>query len=149
MAHGHESARPGRVHNRRIRGGGDCRYFADHEDRSALHLPSGLVIGWTTGLCIITESGDARTGWLIAMSVFKPDLLPPLENARNRPIYIYHSPADQLCSYFMAKEAEETLRSQGATVELATYDGGHGWRGTVYDDIRVGINWLEEHQPHD
>ena len=80
------------------------------------------------------------------MSVFKPDQLPPLGNAKKRAIYIYHSPEDGLCPYFMAAEAAETLRANGATVQLATYDGGHGWRGPVYDDIRAGIDWLEEHQ---
>ena len=34
------------------------------------------------------------TGSLIAMSVFKPDLLPPLSAARGRAYYLLHSPDD-------------------------------------------------------
>jgi predicted esterase len=47
----------------------------------------------------------------------------------------------------MAEQAAQALRSSGATAELASYDGGHGWRGPVYDDISAGITWLEAHQP--
>jgi hypothetical protein len=28
-------------------------------------------------------------------------------------------------------------------VELKTYEGGHGWKGDLYSDIREGIEWLE------
>jgi hypothetical protein len=35
------------------------------------------------------------------------------------------------------------LRRAGAKVQLRTYDGGHGWRGDVYGEIRRGIGWLE------
>jgi predicted esterase len=79
--------------------------------------------------------------------VFKPEQLPPLDNARGRALYLYHSQEDELCPYGMAELAAQALRSSGATVELASYDGGHGWRGPVYDDIRAGIAWLEAHQP--
>ena len=30
---------------------------------------------------------------------------------------------------------------------LKTYDGGHGWRGNVYGDIRDGVEWLEANRP--
>jgi hypothetical protein len=43
----------------------------------------------------------------------------------------------------MAKRAERDLASAGAAVKLAEYDGGHGWRGGLYDQIRGGVEWLE------
>jgi hypothetical protein len=36
------------------------------------------------------------------------------------------------------------LKKNGAAVKLTTYQGGHGWRGNLYDNIRDGIEWLEK-----
>ena len=84
------------------------------------------------------------TGSFIAMSVFKPDLLPPLKNAAGHGYYLYHSPEDRVCPYRMAEQAAKDLAENGATVKLATYEGGHGWRAGLYDQIRTGLQWLEE-----
>jgi predicted esterase len=84
------------------------------------------------------------TGSFIAMSVFKPDLLPPLEKAKGHGYFLYHSPDDRVCPYRMAEEAAEELKRGGATVKLATYEGGHGWRGNLYADIREGLEWLDK-----
>ena len=84
------------------------------------------------------------TGSFIAMSVFKPDLLPPLENATGHGYFLYHSPQDKVCPFRMAEQAAKNLENGGATVKLTTYSGGHGWRGGLYDDIRDGIEWLEK-----
>jgi RNA polymerase sigma factor (sigma-70 family) len=83
------------------------------------------------------------TGSLIAMSVFDPKFLPPLTAAKGHAYFLYHSPADRVCPYRMAERAKSGLAENGATVRLATYDGGHGWRGDVYTDIRGGVEWLE------
>lgn len=80
------------------------------------------------------------------MSVFSPAGL-PLENAKDRAFYIYHSPEDRVCRYRIAQQAERTLKMHGAKVELATYSGGHGWRGPLYQDLRTGIEWLEQNAP--
>jgi predicted esterase len=87
------------------------------------------------------------TGSFVAMSVFKPDQLPSLERAKGHPYFLYHSPADRVCPFRMAEAARDALAKQGATVQLATYEGGHGWRGNVYADIRRGIEWLERSVP--
>ncbi|VTR92988.1 Phospholipase/Carboxylesterase OS=Planctomyces maris DSM 8797 GN=PM8797T_09014 PE=4 SV=1: Abhydrolase_5 [Gemmata massiliana] len=84
------------------------------------------------------------TGSLIAMSVFKPDQLPELKAAKGKPFYLYHSPDDRVCPYRMAEQAEKDLTKAGAKVKLVDYDGGHGWRGPLYDDIKSGIKWLEK-----
>jgi predicted esterase len=84
------------------------------------------------------------TGSLIAMSVFKPDRLPPLEPAKGQGYYLYHSPDDRVCPFRMAQQAAKELEQQGAKVKLATYDGGHGWRGPLYADIQTGLQWLAE-----
>lgn len=84
------------------------------------------------------------TGSFIAMSVFDPDLLPALEKAKGRAYYLYHSPDDRVCPHRMAEQAEKDLKKSGATVKLTTYDGGHGWRGNLYADIKDGVQWLEK-----
>jgi predicted esterase len=44
---------------------------------------------------------------------------------------------------WMARQAVKELTAEGAKVELATYDGGHGWRGPLYADVKKGLEWLE------
>jgi predicted esterase len=83
-------------------------------------------------------------GSFVAMSVFHPDRLPALEKAKGHAYYLYHSPDDRVCPYRDAERAEKDLGKAGAKVKLAAYDGGHGWRGPLYDDIRDGIGWLEK-----
>jgi predicted esterase len=93
-------------------------------------------------------SNDKITGSFIAMSVFKPDLLPSLEKAKGRTYYLYHSPQDRVCPFRMAQQAARELKKNGAAVKLETYEGGHGWRGNLYDNIRDGLEWLEKnHAP--
>jgi predicted esterase len=92
-------------------------------------------------------SSEKITGSFIAMSIFKPNLLPELTAAKGRPFFLYHSPDDRVCPYRMVVQAKEVLTENGATVELHDYRGGHGWRGGLYDDIRAGIKWLEQNQP--
>jgi predicted esterase len=84
------------------------------------------------------------TGSFIAMSVFKPDLLPPLETAKGHGYFLYHSPDDRVCPFRMAQQALKELGEKGAMVKLATYEGGHGWRAGLYDHIREGMQWLEK-----
>lgn len=84
------------------------------------------------------------TGSLVAMSVFKPDFLPPLAGAKGHGYFVYHSPEDRVCPFRMAEQAVKDLKEHGALVKLTTYQGGHGWRGNLYDDIRQGIEWLEK-----
>jgi predicted esterase len=83
-------------------------------------------------------------GSLVAMSVFKPDLLPDLKAARGHAYYLYHSPDDRVCPFRMAEAAEKALSDAGAKATLVKYDGGHGWRGDVFGDVRTGIEWLEK-----
>ena len=34
---------------------------------------------------------------------------------------------------------------QGATVEFNTYQGGHGWHGDIFGNVRKGVDWLQDH----
>ena len=85
-------------------------------------------------------------GSFIAMSVFNPKFLPALTEAKGHAYYLYHSQQDRVCPFRMAEQAKNSLSENGAKVHLETYEGGHGWRGNVYGDIRNGIEWLEKNQ---
>lgn len=89
-------------------------------------------------------SSKKITGSFIAMSVYKPNELPELKKAKGHGYYLYHSEDDRVCPYRMAEAAEKELKELGAKVTLKTYDGGHGWRGPLWDDIREGLEWLEK-----
>jgi predicted esterase len=82
-------------------------------------------------------------GSLIAMSVFHPADF-DIANVKERPYYILHSPDDKVCPFKMAEEARDALRKAGARVEFATYEGGHGWQGDVFGNIKAGLDWLEK-----
>ena len=78
------------------------------------------------------------------MSVFKPDYLPSLRKARGRAFYLYHSKEDAVCPFAHAEDAIKKLEKERAKVTLVTYEGGHGWRGNVYGNIRKGMDWLAQ-----
>jgi|GEM_PF-978107 len=94
---------------------------------------------------IALQDKTAVTGSFVAMSVWQPDNLPPVANAKSRPFYIYHSPDDRVCAIRLAREAQKALSGAGAIVRFVEYPGGHGWTsGNIYPDIRAGIEWLED-----
>jgi dienelactone hydrolase len=86
--------------------------------------------------------GTRITGSYVAMSVFKPAELPALNGAAGHAYFILHSPQDFI-PITAAEAARDRLTAAGAAVELVTYEGGHGWRGDVYGNLRRGIGWLE------
>jgi predicted esterase len=96
------------------------------------------------GYAISMTEKPLVAGSLIAMSVFRPDWLPDLKAAKGHSYYLYHSPDDEVCAFDMAETAEKRLKEAGAAATLAKYDGGHGWRGNVYPDVKAGIEWLEK-----
>jgi predicted esterase len=83
-------------------------------------------------------------GSLVAMSVFKPAQLPDLKSANDKAYYILHSPDDFIPMSF-PESARDQLASNGAATTLQTYEGGHGWHGDVFGNIRAGIEWLQKH----
>ncbi|CAN5170993.1 hypothetical protein BH10PLA2_BH10PLA2_34930 [soil metagenome] len=92
----------------------------------------------------ISLSNPKVTGSFVAMSVFKPGQLPPLEKGKRHAYYLYHSPDDRVCPFRMAQQASAQLEQAGAKVKLTTYEGGHGWRGPLFDQIREGLEWLDK-----
>lgn len=109
-----------------------------------------FVVAWSSsGPAAYATSLQKRksvTGFYIAMSVFKPQQLPPLKEARREAYFLLHSPQDQVCPHRMAIDAETRLTKAGARVQLRNYEGGHGWRGNVYGNLREGLGWLDENR---
>ena len=117
-----------------------CKYKLDPKRVFALTWSSSGPAGYAASLANTRIAGS-----FVAMSVFRPDFLPPLGKAKGHAHFLYHSPDDRVCPIRMAEQAAKELKKCGATVKLATYDGGHGWRGALYDHIREGVEWLEKH----
>ncbi|MBN1420069.1 MAG: hypothetical protein JXP34_14915 [Planctomycetes bacterium] len=122
--------------------------IADAGKRVKIDPARVYLLAWSSGgpaaYAISLDRRKTVTGFFIAMSVFKPQELGSLTQAKGQAYYLLHSPDDRVCPFRMAQEAEQVLPKAGAKVKLATYDGGHGWRGPVYDWIREGVAWLDE-----
>jgi predicted esterase len=112
-------------------------------DRKRVHTLSWSSGGPAAYAASLEKSSPVR-GSFVAMSVFKPDLLPSLTRARGHAYYILHSPQDDRCPLRMAEEARDSLRRAKAKVEFVTYSGGHGWHGDKFGMIRRGLSWLDE-----
>ena len=114
------------------------RYRLDLRDVHTLSWSSGGPAAYAASVA----EGTRITGSLVAMSVFKPQQLSGLERARGRKYYILHSPQDFIAMRF-PEAARDQLAAHGATTTLVTYEGGHGWHGDVFGNIRKGLVWLE------
>jgi predicted esterase len=115
--------------------------------RTALDKRKIFVLAWSSGgpaaYAAALAENTPITGSFIAMSVFKPRDLPPLRNGKGHVFHLLHSPDDPICPFRMAEAARDELSAVGADVELATYSGGHGWRGDVFGAIRTGLAQLD------
>lgn len=105
------------------------------------------AMGWSSsGPAIYAAAFRKATplvGSYIMMSVYKPQQLPPVQNAKGRRFYIEHSPDDRVCPLWMAKKAHQQLKQAGARVTFSSYKGGHGFRGNIYGRMKTAFQWLE------
>ncbi len=106
-----------------------------------------ILLGWSSGgppcYAMALRKDSGVTGAFIAMSVFLPEPMLALENARDKAFYLLQSPQDQVTPVRHAEAAEKALQAAGAKVRLQRYEGGHGWRGDVWSMIGDGITWLD------
>lgn len=119
---------------------------ADVSGRTKIDVSRVFVLGWSSGgpLCYAAtmRDGSSIKGAFVAMSVFKPQQIPALSEAKGKSFYLLQSPDDRVTPFRFAEQAKETLSAAGAKVRLVRYDGGHGWRGNVYGMLREGVEWL-------
>jgi predicted esterase len=110
------------------------------------------TLSWSSGgpaAYAVALSVPAVKGSFVAMSVYRPDRLPPLKAAKGHAFFLYHSPEDRVCPAWMARRAQRELTANGARVTLLTYPGGHGWFGDWRVDVRSGIRWLDRPEKKD
>jgi predicted esterase len=119
---------------------------SDVEKKHKLDPRYVFTLTWSSsgsaGYTLSVHPKASVTGTFVAMSVFQPAILPTLNRAKGHPYFLYHSPTDFI-PLKHAETARDTLKKEGAQVELATYPGGHGWTGDTMNDIRKAITWLE------
>lgn len=120
--------------------------ITDVMQRHKINERNVFTLSWSSSgpaaYAISLQKETAVKGSFIAMSVFRPDWLPPLDTAKGHVYYLLHSPQDKLCPFSHAKQAQAKLTQAGATVRLDGYEGGHGWHGDVYGHIQRGMTWL-------
>jgi predicted esterase len=121
--------------------------IADVKSKKTINGGRVYLMGWSGGgppayTCLAIPDMPV-TGGLVAMSVFQPNVMPALEGAKDRAVYVLHSPQDKINIRF-ANDAVAKLAAAGARTKLTTYEGGHGWRGDVFGQIRAGVDWLEQ-----
>ena len=122
--------------------------IADVQGKTKVNPKRVFLFGWSSGgppcYAAALDKESAVTGAFIAMSVFKPQQAPALENAKGKAFYLLQSPDDRVTPFRFAEAADKALKAAGARVRLERYDGGHGWRGNVWGMIGNGIQWLDE-----
>lgn len=117
----------------------------DVQNRAKIDKRNVTALGWSSGgppvynVALLKDS--PLSGAFVAMSVYKPENLPDRSAAKGRAFYLQHSPQDFIKMTF-PEAAEKDLTAAGASVKLQTYEGGHGWRGDVFGNIRTGVEWL-------
>lgn len=121
--------------------------FAEISKEKKIDPARVYLLSWSSGgppsYLLALQKKTFVTGSLIAMSVFHHDKL-DLAPAKGRAFYLYQSPDDKITPLAHAEKAKELLGKQDAKVELTTYEGGHGWKGPIYKDLRTGFEWLEK-----
>ena len=75
---------------------------------------------------------------------FHRSVQPSVKRAKGHAYYLYHSPEDETCELEYAEAAVKHLGKAGAKITMAHYEGGHGWHGDTYGNIRKGVRWLEQ-----
>jgi predicted esterase len=110
-----------------------------------------FALGWSSGgppvYTLALQPKSPVVGAYVAMSVFKPALLPKLDGAKGKPFFIDHSPDDKTCPFKQAEEARDALKKAGGVVDFVTYEGGHGWQGDLWGRMKKGIEHLTKNAP--
>ncbi len=107
-----------------------------------------FALGWSSGGPAIyansVSNNSPVTGSFVAMSVFWPQTLSDIKRAKDHPYFILHSPTDWIKIDQHARVAVKQLGNAGAKTKLQLYNGGHGWHGDPFGNMKTGIKWLEK-----
>jgi len=108
--------------------------------------PSAIyTVGWSSSgppvYAHLMSPHRSSAGAFVAMSIFNTSILPKVDNVKGVRVSILHSPQDFI-PIVQAEAARDTLKQAGADVEYDTYEGGHGWQGDVFGNIRRAVAHL-------
>ena len=107
--------------------------IADVARKNKIDPRKVVLLGWSSsGPALYAHALRQKSvvsRYLVAMSVFRPKYLPPIQLARGKSFFLYHSREDQVCPFADAERAKKDLVAAGARLEILEYEGGHGWRG--------------------
>ena len=124
---------------------------ADVRDKQKVKVDPDRVftLAWSSGGPAAYHASLAKDtpvkGSFIAMSIFPlTDLKALLPAAKGHRYYLLQSKQDEVTKYFFVNMAKTQLTNAGATIEVADYEGGHGWHGDMFGNIRAGVEWLEK-----
>ncbi|MGQ0628358.1 MAG: prolyl oligopeptidase family serine peptidase [Phycisphaerales bacterium] len=138
---------------------------ADLKTRIEIDPNRVYVMGWSSGgppaYALMLREKALFKGAFTAMSVFKPEQTEGLQFAGGGDLgakgaggeegfrgkgakryYILHSEQDRTVPVRFANDAFEMLNKSKGRAKLATYEGGHGWHGEVFANIRTGMEFL-------
>ncbi len=109
-----------------------------------------VVLAWSSSGPAVYAHALGRAGrvpvsrYFVSQSVFHPAVLPALTGAKGKRFFLHHSRTDETCAFVDSERARDQLSPAGATVSLVEYEGGHGWHGDMFGQIRSGLEWLEK-----
>jgi len=113
--------------------------------RLKMQIDGTYLLGWSSsGPAIYSYAGHGKheiKGAFVAMSVFDPKSFGGQNKLRVGRFYLLHSPQDFI-PMSHPEAAKAALSNLGIPVKLDTYQGGHGWHGSVFDEIRDGMTFL-------
>jgi predicted esterase len=114
--------------------------------RTKLNKKKILTLSWSSGgpaaYSLSLQKKTPIKGSLIRASGFYPDRFPSLTRAKGHRYYLMQSPTDEITEFHHAETARDALEKKGAKVNLVSYEGGHGWRGNFWPQIKSGFEWL-------
>jgi predicted esterase len=82
----------------------------------------------------------------VAMSMWPAVDKQELAAAKGRRFVLDQSPDDQVTAFSHAREGYTALAAAGATVQMSTYRGGHGWQDDPLARLRANLAWLYSEQ---
>jgi len=116
------------------------------QQEAAIDQKRIAVLAWSSSgpavyPMLLDPKGPFARGY-VAMSVWPAFEKKGMTAAKGRRFVLDQSPDDQVTTFSHAREAYTALTAAGATVQMSTYRGGHGWQDDPLARLRANLAWL-------
>jgi len=116
------------------------------QQEAAIDQKRIAVLAWSSSgpavyPMLLDPKGPFARGY-VAMSVWPAFEKKGTTAAKGRRFVLDQSPDDQVTTFSHAREAYTALTAAGATVQMSTYRGGHGWQDDPLARLRANLAWL-------